>query len=160
MATDAVARLQAACDNAYIKNPKSCSNAVWDVTRAIVDPKEPYRTANALVDYMGANWTAVTLDDGLALANKGVVVVGGKKELTNGHVVVIYPGEKQASGGYPISFGGKTIIARSHGNYPLAMSTSLGSWIGAMSDGNRTVWDAWGNDQNFAKVKFWTPRTP
>jgi hypothetical protein len=37
--------------------------------------------------------------------------------------------------------------------------TSLGSWIGALSDGTKTVWDAWGNDQNFAKVKFWTPKT-
>jgi hypothetical protein len=160
MANDAVARLQAACDNAFIKNPKSCSNAVWDVIRAMVSSDEPYRTANALVDHMDKNWTEVTLDKGLELANQGIVVVGGKKELTNGHVVVIYPGPKQASGGYPISFGGKTIVARSHGNYPLAMSTSLGSWVGAMSDGTKTVWDPWANDQKFAEVRFWTPRTP
>ncbi len=87
-------------------------------------------------------------------------MVGGKKELTNGHVVVIYPGPKKTSGGYPITFDGKTITARSHGIFPLAMSTSLGSWVGAMSDGTKTVWDAWGKDANFALVKFWTPKTP
>ena len=87
-------------------------------------------------------------------------MVGGKKELTNGHVVVIYPGPKKTSGGYPITFDGKTITARSHGIFPLAMSTSLGSWVGAMSDGTKTVWDAWGDDGKFAQVKFWTPKAP
>lgn len=46
-----------------------------------------------------------------------------------------------------------------HGKYPPAMSTSLGSWPGAMSDGDKTVWDPWGTDAAFAKVRFWTRRT-
>ncbi len=70
MANDAVSQLQAACDNAYIKSPKSCSNAVWDVIRAMVNPDEPYRTANTLVDYLDKNWTEVTLDKGFELANR------------------------------------------------------------------------------------------
>lgn len=41
------------------------------------------------------------------------------------------------------------------GLYPLAMSTSVGSWPGAMSKGDKTVWDPWGNDDRFAEVKFW-----
>ena len=46
---------------------------------------------------------------------------------------------------------------RAHGKFPPAMSTSLGSWPGAMSDGDKTVWDPWAN-ASFASVKFWTPK--
>ncbi len=53
--------------------------------------------------------------------------------------------------------------------YPLCMSTSIGykpgetdlkkqGWPGAMSKGDKTVWDPWGNDDKFAKVKFWAPK--
>lgn len=52
---DAVSRLQAACDAACLKNPKSCSNAVRDVIRAMLNPDEPYRIANVLVDYLDKN---------------------------------------------------------------------------------------------------------
>lgn len=47
------------------------------------------------------------------------------------------------------------IKARATGLYPLAMSTSIGSWPGAMSNGDKTVFDAWGKDLSFSKVKFW-----
>lgn len=159
MPNDAVSRPQAACDAAYQKNPKSCSNAVWDVIRAMLNPDEPYRTANALVDHLDKNWTSVTLDQGYELANKGIVVVGGKKETGNGHVIVIYPGARKQSGGYAVATAdGKTASQRSHGVYPLAMSTSLGAWPGAMSDGDKTVWDAWGRDLPFRQVRFWAPK--
>ena len=160
---DAVSKLKAAADAAYDKNPDSCSNAVWDVLRAVFDPKTPYRTANVLVDYMTDNWEEVSLDKAAELANQGVVVVGGKKETTNGHVIVVYPGPTQNSGGYllPAKEGQKPRVQGSHGKFPPAMSTSLGKrWPGAMSRaGDKTVWDPWGNDANFALVKFWTPRT-
>jgi hypothetical protein len=87
------------------------------------------------------------------------VVVGGLKATTNGHVIVIYPGASIDSGGYEYSYKGKPQTLRSHGKYPPAMSTSLGAWPGAMSDGDKTVWDPWGTDAAFAKVKFWTPKT-
>lgn len=153
-----ISKLKAACDAAYVKNPKSCSNSVWDVIRAMVDPNQPYMQANALVDWMEKNWKEVDLDAGAELAQKGVVVVGGLKSTGNGHVIVIYPGPKQASGGYPYPYKGKTLTLSSHGKYPPAMSTSLGAWPGAMSDGDKTVWDAFGKDEAFAKVKFWTPK--
>lgn len=95
---DAVSKLKAAADAAYDKNPNSCSNAVWDVLRAVVDPKTPYRTANALVDDVAANWEEVSVDKATELASQGVVVVGGKKEPTNGHVIVLYPGLPQNCG--------------------------------------------------------------
>jgi hypothetical protein len=159
MANDAVSTLKAAADAAYDKNPDSCSNAVWDVLRAIDDPKTPYRTANTLIDYMVANWTEVSVDKAAELANAGVVVVGGKKEKTNGHVVIVYPGVAQASGGYAVTIRGKQMLQRSHGKFPPVMSTSINkNWPGTMSRaGEKTVWDPWGDDTRFAEVKFWTP---
>jgi len=159
---DAVSKLKAAADAAYDKNPDSCSNAVWDVLRAVVDTKTPYRTANVLVDYMAANWQEVSVDKAAELASQGVVVVGGKKETTNGHVIVVYPDLAQNSGGYPVpAKDGKTRAQRSHGKFPPAMSTSINKrWPGAMSRaGEKTVWDPWGDDAQFALVKFWTPKT-
>lgn len=156
---DPISKLKAACDAAYTKNPGSCSNSVWDVIRAIVDPNQPYMKANDLIDWLAANWKEVDLDAGAELARKGVVVVGGLKATTNGHVIVIYPGANIDSGGYEYSYKGKPQTLRSHGKYPPAMSTSLGAWPGAMSDGDKTVWDPWGTDAAFAKVKFWTPKT-
>lgn len=157
MADSPISLLKAACDNAYLKNPKSCSNSVWDVIKAMVNPQEPYRTANVLIDYLSKNWKEVTVDEGSELAQKGIVVVGGLKATPNGHVIVMYPGPKIDSGGYAYPSGGKQALMRAHGKFPPAMSTSLGSWPGAMSDGDKTVWDPWAN-ASFASVKFWTPK--
>jgi hypothetical protein len=69
----------------------------------------------------------------------GAVVVGGLQATPNGHVLVIDPGEKIESGGYLYTFADtktknpKTEKLRSHGRYPRALSTSKGSWPGAMS---------------------------
>jgi hypothetical protein len=169
MANDAISLLKAACDNAYDKNSDSCSDAVWAVIRSCVNPQEPHRQANALIKYLDENWDAASLDDGHALALKGVVVVGGlaadpKSNAPNGHVIVLYPSVKIESGGYPFEYHDKrknttmTLVMRTHGKYPPCMSTSLGSWPEAMSRGDKTVWDPWANDEKFAKVKFWTPK--
>ena len=161
MADNAFTLLKVACDHAYEKNPGSCSHSVWDVIKACANPTETYRQANQLIDHMTANWTEVTLDKGHELAQKGTVVVGGLKGAANGHVIVIYPGDKIDSGGYEYLYKkqNKNLTMPSHGKYPPAMSTSLGSWPGAMSDGDKTVWDPWANDITFKDVKFWTPTT-
>ena len=158
--TQAVAALKAACDTAYDLHGTSCSHAVWAVIRGVHSPEEPYRKANELIDYMEKNWQEVDLDTGLELANKGTVVVGGLKADPNGHVIVIYPGEKKFNGGYEYYYAKlkKNLILKGTAKYPLCMSTSMGSWPGAKSKGDKTVWDPWGKDTAFAKVKFWTPK--
>lgn len=160
--TNASETLKAVCDEAYEKNPKSCSHAVWAVIRGIVNGSEVYRQANELIDHLGKEWKEVTLDEAHELANKGIVVVGGAKADTNGHVIIVYPGEKKDTGGYE-TFNkklNKTVtVGKRKMKYPLCMSTSIGVWPGAKSKGDKTVWDPWGNDTTFAKVKFWTPKS-
>jgi hypothetical protein len=163
---DDVAALKTACDKAYDANPTSCSNAVWDVVKAVENQNEPFRSANDLIDHMEAQWKRVTMDDGYTLANKGTVVVGGKKQTGHGHVVVIYPGQKKPAGGYNYWYKPqkKYLYLNPKGSYPLAMSTSIGArssldWPGALSRGDKTVWDPWGKDDAFADVLFWTPKT-
>lgn len=160
MSDNAVTQLKVACDNAYDQYPGSCSHAVWSVIRAIVNPKEEHRQANAMIVYFGKNWKTVDLEEGYKLANEGKVVVGGLEGTTNGHVIVIYPGDKIESGGYEFLYKkeNKMLKMRSHGKFPRALSTSIGSWPGAMSKGDKTVWDPWGNDEVFKKVAFWTPK--
>ncbi|MBL8227961.1 MAG: hypothetical protein JNL98_05770 [Bryobacterales bacterium] len=157
-----MAALKKACDDAYDKNLNSCSNAVWDVIRVIVNPNETYRVANALMDHMASNWKAVTVEEGFTLANQGIVVVGGAKvESGNGHVVAVYPGEKIMNGGYQYWYkkGEKYLTLKGTKLLPRCLSTSMGSWPGAKSKGDKTVWDPWGNDDKFNAVKFYTPRT-
>jgi hypothetical protein len=154
------AALIKACNTAYDKYRDSCSHSVWAVLRATLNPVEPYRVANDLVDHMITCWTEVTLDDGHTLSNRGVVVVGGtRKAGGSGHVVVVYPGDKKPNGGYPFYWerGKRNLIQRSTGFYPRVMSTTRGTWPGASSRGDKTVWDPWGSDEAFAAVKFWTP---
>ena len=157
MPNDAGQLLKIACDNAYDQYPDSCSHAVWSVMRARGQPNQDYRTANALIDYLIANWLEVGLTDGHALAMKGEVVIGGLKGTAHGHVILIYPAASIESGGYQFLYKKKNsmIKMRSHGKYPPCMSTSIGSWPGAMSKGDKTVWDPWGDDNVFEKVKSW-----
>jgi hypothetical protein len=130
------------------------------VIKTLVDPKAPYHLANHMMaDFAapGSGWREVmTTTEAAALANQGVVVVGGLAEPgKHGHVIIVFPGPMKASGGYVAH--GKTM--RSHGLFPLAMSTSLGSWPGAVSDGTKTVFDPWASDAIFKRVTFWTPAT-
>lgn len=158
----AVKKLMDACDAAYDANKNSCSHAVWSVIKAVHDEQQIYRQANALIDWMAANWSEVNLDDGFSAANLGAVVVGGKKEATNGHVIVIYPGVKIYNGGYQYFWkaGNKNLMMPRKTLYPACLSTSIGSWPGAMSCGDKTVWDPWANDDKFKLVGFWTPKWP
>ena len=158
--TSAVAKLEKACDAAYDARPTSCSHAVWDVIKAVHDADQVYKQANELVDWMTVNWQEVSIDDAFTKANAGVVVVGGKKETTNGHVIVVYPGEKILNGGYQYFWkaGNKFMMLNGTTFYPRCLSTSMGSWPGAKSCGEKTVWDPWGKDETFKLVKFWTPK--
>lgn len=152
----AVAALKSACDDAYDANPNSCSHAVWAVIKALADPNKAYEQANALIDTLNRTWTTVDVATAGKLANEGKVVVGGLKATGNGHVIVVYPGPAKTRGGYRATKrDGTSYDVRETGLFPRAMSTSIGSWPGAMSKGDKTVWDPWGNDDKFSTVKFW-----
>jgi len=128
----------------------------------LLDDKFPHRSANELIRFLNnqsTGWAPVDLPRGYELANRGAVVVGGLKSQPNGHVVVIYPGNMKPRGGYAAIIRGKVTKIPFKGSYPLAASTSIGSWPGAISLGDKTVWDPWGNDEKFADVKFWAPLT-
>jgi hypothetical protein len=153
----AVAALKKACDAAYDANKESCSHAVMSVIHAVLDPTMAHRDANGLVGLWETTWTEVTVEDGFYLTNVGRLVVGGKKESGHGHVIAIYPGDKILNGGYQYFWkkGNKDLILKRDTMYPRCLSTSIGTWPGAMSKGDKTVWDPWANDAKFKEVLFW-----
>jgi hypothetical protein len=151
-------KLTAACNEAFEKFPKSCSHAVWYVIKQYkLDQK--WMNANDLVANLTKNpeWKEVQLNELAALASRGILVVGGANEDNHGHVIVIYPGEEKTTGGYYFINGktGKVALMRKTGSFARAMSTSKGKWPGAMSNGDKTVWDPWADDLKFQKVRFW-----
>ena len=164
-----VARLKKVCDEAYEwpDAAKACNKAVYYVITHLIDEKFPLRTAKGLIEDMkkGAPWKEVTLEEGWKLANQGIVVVGGKTGDNNGHVVVIYPGDKTRGGGYEYQQKDKTgklrkYTMRSHGLFPRCLSRSSSSWPGGVSKGDKNVFDPWGKDDVFKQVKYWTMNKP
>lgn len=166
----AVKALKDACDEAYVYEPaaKSCSHAVWYVLKKLVDKDEPWRGANELLKYMAGSslWRKVTVDEAGTLANQGTVVVGGKSDTPNGHVIVVYPGKRILGGGYKYTYRNKKTgkdeeaTMKSHGLLPPCLSRSIGKWPGGVSKGDKNVFDPWGNDATFKKVEFWTADKP
>lgn len=151
-------KLKAACSDAFSKYPHSCSHAVWHVLQQYI-PSQPYLAANQLLHYIESkpdDWREVKLHELSKLASDGNLIVGGAVELPNGHVIVVYPGNEKFSGGFIFKdkVTGKSMNAKPYGMYALAMSTSMGSWPGARSNGVRTVFDPWGS-KKFKEVKFW-----
>ncbi|MBU0827042.1 MAG: hypothetical protein KKE41_04015 [Gammaproteobacteria bacterium] len=153
---NSVSKLKQACDAAYDLYPHSCSHAVWHVIKQYL-PNQPWMNANALIEHLRgqAHWKVVASGQVGRLAREGVLVVGGKAESSNGHVIVVYPGGDMPAGGYSYTKNGKTETLRTRGNYAPAMSTSLGAWPGAMSKGDKTIWDPWANDAKFVQITFW-----
>jgi hypothetical protein len=47
-----------------------------------------------------------------------------------------------------------------HGMLPRALSRSMGPWPGAVSDGDKSIYDPWAREDAFAQVKFWTMDKP
>lgn len=70
-------------------------------------------------------------------------------------MIVVYPADVKESGGYSYSAqDGKKRTMRSHGAYARCMSRSMGSWPGAHSKGEKTIWDPWAGPK-FDAVRFW-----
>lgn len=148
--------LIAVAHQAYTLYPKNCSGSVHYIITQLVDPNAPYLLANQLMQWLASpanGWRQVTLKEASDLANQGKVVVGGLAQTGgHGHVVIVLLGQWKMSGGYLA----RGQVMPSSGMYPLAMSTSLGPWPGAVSDGTKTVFDPWGDRRTFQKVSFWT----
>lgn len=152
-----VEKLKSAADEAYRLYPNSCSHAVWHVLKQYT-PDKKYVTANVMLAYLECDprWIRAQVHELEKYANEGVLIIGGLAETPNGHVVVVYPGKSKMAGGYPFTHAGKVQIVGAKGPYALAMSTSMSSsWPGTMSKGDKTVWDPWGSDRKFSKVRFW-----
>lgn len=151
-------KLRAACSEAFLRYPHSCSHAVWYVVQRYI-PNQPYLPANNLIRHIESKpqqWREVNLQDLSRMANDGRLIVGGAVEQPNGHVIVVYPGKERLSGGYFFrdKQTGNDVKAHPYGTYALALSTSMGSWPGAISNGDKTVFDPWGA-KKFKGVKFW-----
>lgn len=151
-----VEKLKSAADEAYRLYPNSCSHSVWHVMKQYI-PDRPYVMANVLLAYLECDprWKRVPVNELERYASDGVLIVGGLAENPNGHVVVVYPGTAKLSGGYTAMISGKAQTVSGKKTYARAMSTSMGSWPGAKSKGDKTVWDPWGNDRKFHTVRFW-----
>lgn len=85
----------------------------------------------------------------------GELIVGGVVEFGNGYVVVVFFGVEKFNGGFDIFVKGKLIKVCVMGFYFLVMLIFIGSWFGVMSNGDKIVFDVWGKDFSFSKVKFW-----
>lgn len=152
-----VEKLKRACDQAYRLRANSCSHAVRYVISQY-DSSHPYMQANQLIDYLilSSKWEMVSAEELARLATEGALIVGGLKSSPNGHVIVVYPGTEKPAGGYNYKYRDGTIKKLSlRGSYARAMSTSMGTWPGARSNGDKTVWDPWAQDKDFREVKFW-----
>jgi hypothetical protein len=122
----------------------------------------PDYDANHLVDYFNDpknGWVSVSEQDAQDAADSDRLVVAGKKATPNGHVVVVMPGRMKSSGGYNYTDKktGKLMTAADHGRYPRSCSTAMGGWPGAISKGEKTVFDSWGSAKGYEGVKYWTP---
>lgn len=152
-----VEKLTKACNEAYYNYPTSCSHSVLYVIRQY-KPEQPFMIANKLIDHLSVSpeWQEVRLSELSRLAASGSLIVGGAKEDGHGHVIVVYPGPEKKSGGfyYKDSKSGEMRIMGPKGVYARAMSTAMGSWPGAKSNGDKTVFDPW-KAKDFKRVRFW-----
>ena len=146
------------CEQVQQQYVGNCSGAVKAIAKQWGCPL-PEKDANGLIDFFNSassGWRAVSADDAQKLADMEWLVIAGKKDNPNGHVVAVMPGGKKASGGYQyVDQEGNTGTAANHGKFPRACSTSMGGWPGARSNGDKTVFDAWGNAKNYQGVKYW-----
>lgn len=145
---------------AFLNNPGNCSGAVHDVIKALVDPTIPNMAANPLILYLSSpahGWKHVTMQEASKLADQGKVVVGGLADPHgHGHVIIVLPGRWRPAGGYMAQGQRMPFV----GLFPPAMSTALAPpgrnpWPGAVSDGDKTVYDPWFNARIFPLVRFW-----
>lgn len=151
---------KALCSFAFATNQGDCSGLVKEVAR-FVGVYLPDVQANGLIDFMSSYWDQVSDDDAQGFAEQARFVVAGLKASPNGHVLIVLPGGEVRSGGYQYTDQAGTVrTAAFHGSYPRSCSTALGGWPGAISNGDKSVFDAWGNVQKYARVQYWLAPLP
>jgi hypothetical protein len=151
---------------AYKLYPTNCSGSVYWVIINLVDPAMPALQANQMLEYFANpknGWQQVAdFHTASTLANNGKVVVAGKAEAVHGHVIIVLPGPWKPAGGYAaINRDGQPFTTRRFGLFPPAMSTAWSTpgtkpWAGAMSNGDKTIYDPWSDPTEFKAVTFWT----
>jgi hypothetical protein len=148
--------LKGYCQEASKLHPTNCSGAVKYVARMMGYPL-PDLQANQLIDHIKkAGWEEVDERRAQNFADSNRLVIAGKKDVPNGHVVVVLPGGMARSGGYSHvdKKDHKTKKAAYHGDYPRSCSTALSGWPGAMSEGDKSVRDAW-SERDYKSVQYW-----
>ena len=162
--SNAVQRLITVAHEAFERNPGNCSGAVHYVITHLVNANEPYRTANDLMKSVHRHengWRqVVTLEEASNLANQGKLVIAGLANPDvgkSGHVVVILPGPWKQNGGFSLPSG--TVLPPGKLLSPPVMSTSSDHYAGAISDGDKTLFDAWGKDDR-KNITLWTRDLP
>lgn len=250
----AQATLKQICSRAVALYPGNCSGAVKFIAREM-GYAVPEVQANGLIDFFDSpqnNWSVVNEMEAQKAADSGRLVIGGKRDQPNGHVVAVVSGGEVPSGGYSFKFPrftqqmvkdlrdilteisranpppnqalvGKALTLQNEldgvstapgqkavrdayrflskdlagvgvllsqptmtkvrsivdglkdvtnfvsyavptkGSYPRSCSTSIGhypwdpwpAWPGAISNGEKSVFDAWGSESNYLGVKYW-----
>lgn len=141
MPANAVARLIETCNDAYDRFTSYCNQSTHHVLSTLVDPSWPLELADAMINrIVAANWQVVNDATAIQLANQGIVVVAGLAAGSNGHVVIVYPGDGKPAGGFECN---GTLYPPVGGPFPRSMSTSISSWCGTRSRGDKTIRDAW-----------------
>ena len=157
---DVTPSLSYLCTEVQTQFPKNCSGAVKHIAAKLNYPL-PDVPANNLIDYFNANWSTVDETQAQRFADANRLVVAGKKTVGgSGHVVVVLPGGKTRSGGYSYTKKGQTLTAPFKGDFPKSCSTAAGSWPGAVSNGDKSVFDAWGSSSNYVGVTYWVAPVP
>jgi hypothetical protein len=155
-------KLKRSCTEGHKLFPDNCSGNVRYIAGQM-GYTLPSIDANSLVDYFNdatKGWKTVTEDEAQAAADAGELVIAGKRDTPNGHVVVVLPGGKTGTGGYEYEWFNKkegktqTLTMSNKGNYPRSCSTSKGSWPGATSNGDKSVWDSWAG-KGYLGVQYW-----
>lgn len=132
--------LGSACSSAYAMFPGNCSGEVREIARRM-GYVLPEGNANFLIDYLSISpeWQSVDEVTAIERAGRQILVIAGKKESRNGHVVVVLPGEARMPWLSTVKYPGSK-----HNPSPVACSTSMRNREGARSRGEKTVVDAWG----------------
>ncbi len=151
--TEAATRLKEICDEAYDKFPNFCNQSTKYVLEKLVDPACPLEEANRMIDrIVSAGWKEIDDDTAWTLANAGTVVVCGLKSTTGeGHVLVVYPGDRKMRGGFTCAGTNYPEVGEF---FPRSMSTSSAAWCGTRSKGDKTIRDAW-SATDWPGVKRW-----
>ncbi len=137
--------LKDAADKAYENHPDNCNKSTAETLNilGIQDLKENM-TANDQIDYMERNWETVSAYRAQNLANRGVVVVAGLKEIGHGHTAVVVPGE-------PVTKKNENCYV----DYPMVEGGAMN--VIARSKGDLSAGDVWGKLKR-VRVKYYTPK--